>query len=329
MASRTEPVGLRRRASCVAGLLVVASGLLFASPARADEPAGGVEDLKKRGNQAMMELNYAQALEAYRAALALAPDDAVLHYNLGRALQAREEYPAALDALETFAKKASPELRARVPKLDELIQDVRGRIATIELTCSADAPSATVRVGSRTTLTGCSPSKQIVRVAVPERRASLEVGFSDPRLQAQTARAEVVGGGPSVAVTLAVLPKASSGRLVVKATPVSAKVAVDGVFRGTPPVEIPLGPGAHTVDIEADRHDAARVPVLIDVGATRELDIRLQQSAPLTSKWWFWTGLSVLAVGTGVLVWYLVEQPEGSATPGSIDPGLVPAGVRF
>lgn len=303
--------------------------LLHVSPARGDEAGPGVEELKKRGNQAMLELNYAQALESYRAALALAPDDAVLHYNLGRALQAREEFPAALDSLESFAKRATPELRARVPKLDELMEDVRGRIATIELSCTTEAPSASVTVGARTRLTGCGASRQTVRVALPERRGTLEIRFEDARLQAQTSRVEVVGGGPSVTVSLAVLPKASSGRLVVKVSPASAKVAIDGSFRGTPPVEVPLAPGPHTVDIEADRHDAAHVPILVDVGATRELDIRLEPSAPLTSKWWFWTGLGVLAVGTGVLVWYLVEQPERSATPGSIQPGLVPASIRF
>src|SRR5438045_1674555 len=55
-------------------IALMLSGL--ARPVMADESAAGrVEELKKRGNQAMMDLNYADALEAYKAAIAIAPDD--------------------------------------------------------------------------------------------------------------------------------------------------------------------------------------------------------------------------------------------------------------
>jgi hypothetical protein len=313
----------------VCGVLHALALVLLAPEVRADETSPNVEELKKRGNQAMMELNYAQALEAYRAAIAIAPDDAVLYYNLGRALQAREEYPAALDALETFAKKAPPELRARVPKLEELVQDVRVRIGAIDLSCNVDAPQAVVTIGPRTTITGCAPAPKTIRFSLPQRRGALDVRFSDDRLQAQASRVDIVGGSPPVAVALALLPKASSGRLVVKATPSSASVSIDGLFKGNPPVEVPLAPGPHTVDVTADRHESAHVPVVIDVGATREVELPLEKSAPITTKWWFWAGVTVAAVGTGVLIWYLVEQPERDATTGTIDPGQVPATFRF
>lgn len=318
-----------RRRLLACGVFHTLAFVVLAPEVRADGTAPTVEELKKRGNQAMMELNYAQALEAYRAAIAIAPEDAVLYYNLGRALQAREEYPAALDALETFSKKAPPELRARVPKLEELVQDVRVRIATVDLSCNVDAPQAVVNIGPRASITGCGPSPRSIRISIPERRGSLEVRFADDRLQAQATRVDVVGGAPPVVVALTLLPKASSGRLRVKASPANASVSVDGLFKGNPPVEIPLAPGTHAVDVTADRHDAAHVPVVIDVGLTREIEVPLKPSAPITTKWWFWTGVTVAAVGTGVLIWYLVAQPESDAATGTIDPGQVPATFRF
>ena len=86
----------RLRAVTFASALALALATL-ASSALAGDPSA--EELKSRGNQAMMELNYAEALSAYRVALAKNPSDVALHYNIGRAHQARGDYPAALDAL--------------------------------------------------------------------------------------------------------------------------------------------------------------------------------------------------------------------------------------
>jgi hypothetical protein len=313
----------------------VACFAVLPSSAYAGEPAAAasdprVEDLKKRGNQAMLDLNYGDALDAYTAAIAIAPDDATLYYNLGRAHQAREDYPAALDALERFQQKASPEVKARVPKLEQLVGDVRSRVGTLTVQCSTDVPNATVSVGDKTTVKGCSPTAQLVRISVPSHRAMIDVRLSADSFQGQSVRVAVEGGGAVVPVTLKVLPKATSGTLVVRATPPDAHISVDAIERGNPPLEVPLPAGPHTLDVRADGHDAAHVPVIVVAGQTKEVSLDLQHSAPITTKWWFWTGVGVVAVGIGVTVWYLVAQPEKDATSGSIPPGQVAAPlVRF
>jgi hypothetical protein len=305
--------------------------VVLSSRARADDGAAQrVEELKKRGNQAMMDLNYSDAMDAYTAAIAIAPDDASLYYNLGRAQQAREDYPAALDALDTFGQKASPEMRARVPKLDQLIADVRSRVGTLAIQCSADVTAATVIIADKTIVKGCSATPKPVRIGVPSRRAVVEVRLTADAFQSQSVRVAVEGGGPAVQVMLTVLAKASSGTLLVRATPSDARISVDGVERGNPPLEVPLTAGAHDVDVRADRHDPAHVPVVVEAGRTKDIAVELQRSAPITSKWWFWTGVGVVAVGVGIGVWYLVAQPEGTASTGSIPPGQVSAPlVRF
>ena len=314
------------------GLGASVSVLLVPAPAFADDPAATqrVEELKKRGNQAMMDLNYADALDAYTAAIAIAPDDASLYYNLGRAHQAREDYPAALDALDRFGQKASPEMRARVPKLDQLIGDVRSRVATLAVRCSADVGDASVIIADKTTLKGCSTAPKQVRIGVPTHRAVVEVRLTAESFQSQSVRVNVEGGGAPVPVMLTVLAKASSGTLVVRASPPDSRISVDGIERGNPPLEVPLSAGAHEVDVRADRHDPAHVPVVVEAGRSKDIAVELQRSAPITSKWWFWTGVGVVAIGVGVGVWYLVAQPESAASTGSIPPGQVSAPlVRF
>jgi hypothetical protein len=318
----------------VAALLLALS--FTPSTARADDsatrdPGARVEELKKRGNQAMMELNYGEALDAYTKALGIAPDDAALYYNLGRAHQAREDYPEALDALATFVQKASPEVRAKVPKLDELLADVRSRVGAVQVACTADVPGATITVGEKATIKGCATAPRTVRLSVPARQAVVEVRLVAETYQGQTVRVAVAGGGAPAAVTLTVLAKASSGTLIVRASPAEARISIDGTERGNPPVEVLLPAGAHVVDVRAERHDPKQISVVIQAGATKDLPVvELQRLAPITAKWWFWTGVGVLAVGAGVAVWYLVTQPESSASTGTIAPGQVSAPlVRF
>jgi hypothetical protein len=313
---------MRRHAS------VFIAVLLFAATAHAQE---SVEELKKRGNQAMMDLRYAEAIEAYRAALAVAPDDASLYYNLGRAEQAREDYPAAADALAEFARRASPEMRARVPKLDELVADVNTRIGTIDLRCSADATDATVVIGERVRVTGCTTTPKPVRISLPLRHGTFDVRLEAATLQAQDVRIALDGGAAPKAVLLTVLPKSASGKLVVNAKPATATVSVDGVVRGNPPLEIVVGAGAHEVDVNADGHEPAHRSVLVDAGTARSVDIDLAREAPLTSKWWFWTAVGAVVVTAAVVTVVLVVQPEKDPHSGSnFNPGNTTVSlVRF
>jgi hypothetical protein len=324
------PRSLRSLAALL-GLLVALAAVLVVRPAFADDNASQrVEELRKRGNQAMLDLNYGEALDAYTAAIAIAPNDATLYYNLGRAHQAREDYPAALDALERFAQKAAPEVKARVATLDQLIADVRSRVATLSIRCSADVGDATVSVGEKLTVKGCSTAPTQVRISVPSRRAVVDVRLASESYQGANLRVRVEGGGPVVPVSLVVLGKAVSGTLLVHATPADARISVDGVERGNSPLEVPLSAGAHTLDVTADRHDSSHVPVVVVAGRTKDVAIELRRSTPITGRWWFWTGVSVVAVGVGITLWYLVAQPESDASSGTIAPGQVSAPlVRF
>ena len=151
-------------APAIAGVFAVAL-LAAPSPAFAQEAgkdAAGhkesADELKTRGNQAMMELNYAEALSAYRAALVKNPNDVALHYNIGRAHQARGDYPAALDALLEFERRAPAETKAKVPSLAQLIADVRGRVGELTVHCSSEVSRGTIVVDT-TKVEGCTVAR--------------------------------------------------------------------------------------------------------------------------------------------------------------------------
>ncbi len=56
-----------------------------------------------------------EAIDDFTRAYTLSRDPA-LFYDRGRARQARGEFPEALSDIQQFARDASPELRARVPR---------------------------------------------------------------------------------------------------------------------------------------------------------------------------------------------------------------------
>ena len=92
-------------------------------------------------------VSFAEALAAYEQAYELEPLPALL-FNRGRALQLLDRLPEALEAFERFKRDAPPDLLAKVPKLEQLIGDVRAQVGTIEVVTKV--VGAEVVIGGRT-----------------------------------------------------------------------------------------------------------------------------------------------------------------------------------
>jgi hypothetical protein len=88
---------------------------------------------------------------------------------MGRALQAMGDYPGSLEKLEAFVEQAPPELKARVPKLTELVAEVRSRVTKVTLTTNVDG----ARVLVRQQLVGTTPFDR--PLVLNAGKASLEV----------------------------------------------------------------------------------------------------------------------------------------------------------
>lgn len=292
------------------------------SPAAAQSPAA--DELKARGNQAMMELNYAEALVSYQAALAANPRDVVLHYNIGRAHQARGDYPAALDALLEFEKTAPPETKAKVPSLEQLIADVKSRVGELSVRCNVEVAAGAILVGPAR-VEGCTVAPKRVRVSLASKSASVEVRLESRAFQAPSVTVNVEGGGPPVDVALVASATSTTGILRVTATPAAALVSVDGAPKGNSPVELSLPAGSHVVDVHADAYESVRVPFVLEAGGKKELSLTLEKTPPITKRWWFWVGSGVVAAGLVTAAAILIVQPERESSRGSIEPGVIRA----
>lgn len=124
-----------------AAALVLATTLV--QPALAEEPPEDPVALKAEADGLFDRGRYADAYDLYKRAYAKTSDPALL-YNQARALESMGEYPEALEKLEAFEREAPPDVRAKVPKLEELTADLRARTATIHV--RTNAPSARLYV---------------------------------------------------------------------------------------------------------------------------------------------------------------------------------------
>jgi hypothetical protein len=282
-----------------------------ASPDATQTAPGDAAELRRRGNDAMAAFKPGEALDAYSQAYELTHDPALL-YNMARALEALEDYPAALARYEDFARLAPPDLRARVPKLDELVAGLHARVARLSVTCNV--PGARVMVRERAVGETVARGEALV-VSLGAGKAVIEVS-ADGYNSFQ--RAIVLPGGGSVGVDVQLVPKAVAGLLVVASEPADGTVFVDGRELGNAPVEASVGAGTHQVVVRLPGYLDKSTSVVVGVGERRVVTINMAQTTPITKKWWFWTGLGTV-VATGVVVTYAAMTERG-ADKGTIPP---------
>ncbi len=287
------------------------------APASEPEPAlpSKAESLKAQGDAAMKRLAYEQALRMYRDAYALEPSP-VLSYNKGRALQALTRYPEALTELETFEREASPELKARVPKLQQLLDDLRARVATLQVSCNV--AGARVLLGRK--VIGTTPMKQL---RVNAGRAILEVSKEGYRPYRKRV---TLRGKTAQSVTVKLLSKSTTGVLEVTSPVAGATVFVNDKKIGTVPAQAQLTAGEHEVVVRREGYDEARTSAVVRVGRVAKLNVALDEPPGITSRWWFWTGIGVaVAGGTALTIALLTERSsdEGDIAPGKVAGPLV------
>jgi hypothetical protein len=307
------------RASTLSIALALATSIggasvAFADPAdEADRPPGDpAMVLKAKGDADMDRTEYQDALDAYVKAYALWKNPALL-YNQGRALQALHRMPEALDKLMQFRKLASPALRAKVPKLDELIDEVSDRVSTLVLT--VDQPGATVKLGN--VVIGLTPLEETEVNAGKTMLEVSEEGF------ATVTREVTLPGRGRLELSIELVPKDRTGTLVVHSPVAGATVAVDGNVVGQVPSEIKVPAGPHTVKLTAPSHDAQSVNVIVVAGQSKTIDVALA-GVPVAKQAWFWLTLvgSAAAVG-GIAGGVYAGVTEGPPDRGTIGTGVV------
>jgi hypothetical protein len=150
----------------------------LASAAAADDapaPNPAAAQLKQQGDAAMRSMHYRDAIAAYQKAYKLQPEPAIL-YNTARAEQGLGDYPAALDAIDEFVRVAPEDLKQRVPKLAELVADIRSHVGFVVVICPVSG--ASVSVDGK--VVGKTPLSQPLRVAAGDVAIGVEASGYAP-----------------------------------------------------------------------------------------------------------------------------------------------------
>lgn len=271
--------------AAVAALVSIAC-MLASVPARAD----GADVWKSRGDEAMDAGRAAEALAAYRRAREITPSPA-LDYNIGRALLAVGDFAGALEAFERYDSTASAELKQRTHRLAEIMSELRAKIAMLTLAGDLEGARVTIRGEAVAVSPGApirtNPGDAVVRV---------ERDGSQPFVANVT-----LAPGRTHALTVTLAPERATGRLTLTARPSSARVAIDGAPRGAAPLDVELSAGEHEAVVTAPSFEPRRIHVTLARGESRRFDIELApEKTPVTSRWWFWTGMGVVVVGAGI-----------------------------
>jgi hypothetical protein len=291
--------------------LALSMPVLYA-PAAWAGPAETAAELKKQGDLDMDALRYEEAIAKYTEAYRLSKDPALL-YNRGRVYQARSQYVEALADLLAFQKDASPELRARVPALVELIDEIKGKVASVEIRCAV--PNARVVVRDR--VVGTTPLAPLQMLAGSAKVEVTADGY-EPYLHDEN-----LVGGKSIVIEVVLRAKTRTGVLTIR-TDVPARAFVDGVDVGETPVEITREPGTHKVVLRRPDFDDYATSVVVTGDQKKSVSLDLPKKSPVTSKWWFWTGAGVIVVGTVATVFALTTEKSASSGSG-FGPGQVRA----
>jgi hypothetical protein len=281
------------------------------SPDPAPDTPSTADELKAKGDTAMLDLRYDDALAAYQEAYALDPNPALL-YNQGRAYQARGSYPKALTMLRRFQAEAPPELKARVPRLAELIAELEQRVTTLSV--QVNVPGASIRV--RNQPIGTSPLS-----ATPVNSGAAKISASKAGYRVANATVTLIGGQAQT-VKLVLVPLKTTGLLQVRAV-AGSRVFVDGKQIGAVPADVELKPGKHRVVIRHDDYEEADTAVVMEAGTTRLHKVDLVKIPPVTERWWFWRGLGAVSTAAAFVV--VAAVLEGPVEEGNIQPGAISA----
>ena len=282
--------------------------------APSDDPQARAAARKKAGDEAMELLRYEDALAAYADAYAITKNVALL-YNMGRALEALNRFPEALEKLLAFDAAAPPDLKARVPRLPTIIAELRQRVSTLDVQTNVEG----ARIVVRNVVVGKSPlAAPLKLVAGP---AEIEVdaeGFFGAK------KTVTLEGGTTQTVRIDLFSRTTTGVLTVLASASSAEVLVDGKRIGVAPVEVNVPKGTHRITVRHPDFRVYETSAVVPAGGTKAVTATLEAKSVAT-RWWFWTGIgAVAAAGAAVTVAAFTERAPST---GTIAPGQLPTGA--
>jgi len=261
--------------------------------------------MKAKGDEAFDARRFAEALESYQAALKKRRD-ARLHYNIAQALSALGRYPDAMNAYQAFLAEAPAGTlnEAQQAALFGLLEELKGRIARLDLTC--DVPGARVLVRGKTV--GVTPLDGALALNAGDARVEVLADGYEPF------EATMALQGATVKTLPIRLKRVDfTGRLNVTSNVARAHVHVDGVYRGPTPLQLRIRQGSHVVKVTAEDHVDRSVVVAVTPGKRSAVEATLDRAPDYTMAY---LGFGIAGVGvaagaiTGVVAYSRFENAK-------------------
>ena len=307
----------RIAATIFSAALVLASSVVGQSPGHASAQAGRAEASDPRarampifneGLELVSQQRWAEALDRFLEARTIFESWTIV-FNIGYCQRALGRY---VDALETFQGFLSAELdgvaATRAPEARNYVRELEARLVHLAVEVPEDA-----RRGLEVSIDGRAvelPSSGRIALrldpgahTVQARRDGYQPLFLDRQLRP--------GARERVEVALEPLP----ARLQVTANIDEADVILDGDSIGSVPFDAEIRPGRHRLEVRGPDYVPHRAVLNVESGDTARVRAYLSEApAPITTKWWFWTGIVAAVAGAAVATWALT-RPEPEPPP--------------
>lgn len=296
------------RARAAALALALALGAAPASARADDDPAA----LFAQAVTLLQGARHLEALALLERVRALR-ETAAVDYNLAVAQRALGRPLDAIASLERYLRLAGDRIDdARRAEVGERVRELRAAVASVAVVVRApDSVAVTVDGDPLPAARWNLPSPMN-----PGRHVFRLTGNGLQPLEL----ARDIAPGAAAEVELRPEPVDVVTRLAVTASVPSAEVVVDGVLVATGPYAARIAPGRHRVEVRARGHAPYETALDIEPGAVVRVHAPMAAEVPITRRWWFWTGVSVLAAGAVAAV--AIAAASGTEAPDCGTTGL-------
>jgi hypothetical protein len=323
--------GAVRPSRLLAALLVVALALLATNGASAQRRGAEAARARTAHTEAREHFydasvlyeqgNLEGAIVEFEASYAIEPLP-VVRFNLAQCLKGLFRYADAIEQYQRYLADSQNVPADRRAAVRATIDELRSLIAPITIAVAPEG--AEVRIDGRTM--GTAPLAAPLQLAAGRR--VLEVVL-DGHVTVRDEIAVVARRPRTIRVRLA--RQETAGTLRIRTAPRRALVRIDGLEVGAAPVERRVTAGGHVIEASANDFQLYRTSVQIRERQTLDLLATLEhEEAPsVTSRWWFWAGVSGVAAFATVLIIALWPDRRLDPIEGNVAPGIVTALSEF
>ncbi|MBL8684914.1 MAG: PEGA domain-containing protein [Myxococcales bacterium] len=309
---RTKTALLRVALASVA-LSVVALPLRAEAQSTVDGASANLDAAAafRAGVQALQDNRFADAARIFES-LRRTQSTAATLFNLAMAYRGLGRVRDAVECLDQYL--ALPVDGGGVPLENVRQERARLRASLVAFALTVEQPTAGVHVAidGRAQTEGqrafeLDPIAHVVEVSA--------AGYAPVRVE--------LDGAPGQQISRTISLRPLGPRLVVEADAPRSRVRVDGVDRGSAPLELELEPGRHAIIVEAPGYEPSQRELSLGPSGVVRLSLSLSRRSldgrstarPSNARGWVVpvvvtaSALAVAAVATGITVWAVTMEP--------------------